>query len=219
MNNFQRVGAVFGLAASLFFVANVGIQWFWVQGLAEVTPAAIVQWANDHQLLLFLYPILIIAMIFYGILLQAIEDRLKTKLPNLAMLSGRLAWITITIMIFMLLAQWFHLFLNSVVWSLEIAHQFSRLTFNMITFLQIASYPFLAGWMIVFGLGGIRSRLFSKSISWVALILGLAITLDFFAELWQPFLEIPLIEYWRYLPPFTIVFLIWISFELFFSAE
>jgi len=213
-NKIQKIGAVFGLIAGLIIVSFIIVQFVWVTGLTEITPEAIVQWTIDHHFLLFYYPLLIMALIFFGVLLQGIDDRLKAVSPNLAALSNRFGWMTILLIILSLSAEWIHVYLNSTVWNEEIALQFSRLTFNTITFFQVASYPFFAGWLIVTGIGGIVSKRFSKLFSWVAIIAGIVVGLQFFGEQWQAFFSIPLIYYLGYVSPYAFVILIWASFEL-----
>lgn len=215
----QKYGAVFGLLGSLIVLGNLVMHFVSVQGLASLAPEDIVRWTKEHQFLLFVYPLLILAMMFFALLVQGIEDRLRRRSPHLALLSGRFGWFIVLLFTLMLLADWFHVYANAVVWEEEIAQQYVRVTFNTVTFFSEAISPFFAGWLVATGIGGIRSRGFSRAFSWVCLIMGFAVALDFFGHRWEPFFSIPLLGYLGYLSPYYFMILIWASLELLFRKD
>ncbi|WP_078427579.1 hypothetical protein [Alkalihalobacterium alkalinitrilicum] len=214
-SNVQKTGAIFGLIASATLILILIVQLIWVKGLTDLSPASLVQWAIDHQFLLFFSPLMILAVLFYGVLLQGIKDRLKESTPQLASLSVRFGWMTILLIIFGVVAEWFHIYQNAVVWDQEVSHQFSRLTFDMIFVLNMASLSFFAGWLITTGLGSLRSNGFSKAFSWVTLVVAAAVALNFFLTMWEPFISIPFSHVlWYFSSIYFVVWLIWASLEL-----
>lgn len=216
---FQKVGAVFGLAGGLLVIASVTLQSVGTTSLTELKPEAIVQWCVENQHHLFYQPLMMLAMMFFGVLLQAVEARIKPAAPNAAILGSRFGWMTVLLLTLMLLAQWFHIFLNAVVWERDIAVQFARLTFNSVTFFDLAAQPFLIGWLITTGIGGAAAGAFSKWLSWVTVAAGGILTLAWFGELWQTVLAVPLAPYLQWIAPYTYFLLIWFSLELLFRSR
>ncbi len=211
----QKNGAILGLIASIILVVYLIVQIVSVKWLTDVTPASLVQWTIDHQFLLFFTPLLVIAMLLYSVLLQAIKERLKDKTPHLASLSFQFGWMTLLVITLMLLAEWFHIYLNAVVWDQEVAHQFSRLTFNTIQLLHIASLPFFAGWLMTTGLGALLSKGFSKAFSWVTIVVASLILVDFIHNMWDSFISVPFLYVLSYLSSiYFVVWLVWASIEL-----
>jgi len=215
-SRFQRIGAVFGLAGAAIIIACTIVHAAAATSLADLKPESLVQWSIDNRFVMILSPFMIAGMVFFGVLLEAVAARMAPAAPVAANLGVRFGWTTVVFITLMLLAQWIHIFLNGVVWERDVALQFSRLTYNAVTFLNTASHPFLAGWLLTVGIGSMMTGTFSKALSRVTAILGGAVVYIFFAELLQhfgvPVLPLPL-------GPVSVLLLAWYSLELWFRAK
>jgi hypothetical protein len=211
-SSFQKVSAIFGLMAGfimiIFLIANVILY----TPEADLTPESLVQGAKDNQYLLFFYSLIAIAMLFFGVLLHGIKERFNKLSVPLASLNLHLGWLTVLLKILVITANWLHIYLNAVVWDAETAHQFSRLTYNASTYFHMSSLPFLAGWLIVTGIGGIVSKGFSKPFSVLSIIFGGCVALEFLGWQWEVFVSIPLL--FGYVTTYAWVMLIWASIEI-----